>query len=479
MPLTPAPVFTILQPSVVLADPHVLSDIRDRRSIIDAVYDALVRRDDNGHYVPWLAKSWTVDSGGQHWRFRLRDDVLFHDNTRLTARDAASSLLRAISPEMPGELGTQGVLRSYFEGAEISATGDTILNISTAHPAASLLDLLVDIPVVRADALPGELTGSGAYRPVSDEPGKVILQRFDRHWAGKPPVQQLVWQAIPDAHERLALLEQGKADLVVDPPYRVAAPPQGIRLISQKSYLCVIFLLNHFEGATCDIRVRKALNHAIDLAEIIRDPAITAGQADPLAGPLTGRHPGTPSDLPAYAYDPALARQLLAQAGYADGLTLELALPARFPDESIALANRIAEQLRDVGVTANLTVYEDRPAYAQRVRDKQFGDICCFDSSPASAWRVYAEKLDSRRKGPWWQGYHSDELNLLLDKIAETTGSAQREHLLEQAFTRVHDDAPWLFLYSPHSRWALGEKAAGWTPSFEGRVRIIQTGSEA
>lgn len=479
MTVTPTSVLTIVQPKVMLADPHILSDIRDRRSIIDAIYDVLVRRNHAGEFVPWLATHWTVDSRCRQWRFTLRPDVRFHSDVRLTASDAVASILRALSPEMPGELGTEGVLRSYLDGASIVATGEHSLLIETREPFADLLDLLVDIPVVQADALPERLTGSGPWQPIKQHFDTLIMQAFPRHWAGKPPVETLIWRAEPDAERRLTMLVQGEADIAVDIPAHAAQQPDPrITLRRQKSYLCVIFLLNLFQGPMRDIRVRQALNYAVDLAQVIDAKDIMAGQAQPLAGPLSPRHPGTPAGVTPWPFDPQRARALLADAGFADGVTLDIALPARFPDESIPLANNIARQLSEVGITVNLTVGHDRPAYAHRVRDKAYGDACCFDSSPASGWRVYIEKLDSRRKGPWWQGYHSDELNALLDMIAATRDPARRTALLEAAFARVHEDAPWLFLYAPDTLWAVSEKAAGWQPSVEGRIRIIDNDGE-
>lgn len=473
MAIASTDLFTVLQPTVTLADPHVLSDIRDRRSIIDAIFDALVRRDAQGNFIPWLAERWSSDDDCRHWRFQLRAGVRCHNGTILTARDAQASLLRALSPEMPGELGTQGVLRSYLLNAVIEGSDDGWLTIDSPEPFADLLDLLVDIPLVPADSLhtlPQLPVGSGPYQFDQQQPGRITLRAFENHWAGAPPAATLVWLAEPDAAQRAALFADGAADLLVDPPFSTPSPGT---LVSQRSYLCIIFLLNLFAGATQDIRVRKALNHAVNLKAIIADPQIAAGHAHPLAGPLTARHHGIPEHKQPYGYDPDAARQLLAEAGYAAGLDLALALPARFPDESIALAQRVAADLQAVGVNVTLTVYQDRPAYAQRVRDKQFGDIACFDSSPASGWRVYREKLDSRQQGPWWQGYHSEALNQLLDRAAATADEDQRNALMRQAFDRVHDDAPWLFLYAPDHRWALGPKAAGWQPCAEGRVRVV------
>lgn len=466
--------FIVVQPTVMLADPHVLSDIRDRRSIIDAIYDALVRRDDNGVFIPWLATEWLTDATQQEWRFHIRHNVFFHDNTRLTPDDVVASLKRAISPEMPGELGTEGVLRHYLAGANIHTLNNDWVRIQFDAPFADLLDLLVDIPVIPAALAPfspEHPVGSGPYQFSRQEQHTLTLTAFEHHWAGRGPADTLIWVAEPDPERRLALLASQQADLVVDPPRASAAVNPGI--IRQPGYLCIIYLFNLFSGPLTDIRVRKALNLAVNRQAIIDDPTIAAGEAHPLAGPLTPRHPGDHRQYTDWPWDPELARALLADAGYAQGLTLDVAIPARFPDESPALFSRIKDDLALVGITLNLTVYEDRPGYAWRVRGKEFGHLCCFDSSPASAWRVYKEKLDSRTRGPWWQGYDSDVFNARLDEIAAAASEPHRTQALDAAFRQIQEDAPWLFLYTPHHLWAPGEKARGWRPSPEGRIRII------
>lgn len=466
--------FIVVQPTVMLADPHVLSDIRDRRSIIDAIYDALVRRDDNGEFIPWLATEWLTDATQQEWRFHIRHNVYFHNNTRLTPDDVVASLKRAISPEMPGELGTEGVLRQYLAGADIHKLDNDWVRIYVNAPFADLLDLLVDIPVIPATLQPynpEHPVGSGPYQFFQREQSRLTLTAFERHWAGRAPTDTLVWVAEPDPDRRLALLVNEQADLVVDPPRASAAANPDI--IRQQSYLCIIYLFNLFSGPLTDIRVRKALNLAINRQAIIASPTIAAGEAIPLAGPLTPRHSGGGLQQTSGPGNPEQARALLAEAGYAEGLTLDVAIPARFPDESPALYSHLKNDLALVGITLNLTVYEDRPGYAWRVRDKAFGDLCCFDSSPASTWRVCKEKLDSRTRGPWWQGYNSEVFNACLDEIAATPAGARRAHLFNAAFRQIQEDAPWLFLYAPNHLWAPGKKALGWHPSPEGRVRIL------
>ena len=475
MTIAPVSRFTVVQATASLADPHVLSDIRDRRSIIDSLCDALVRRRDDGGFAPWLATGWQVDASARHWRFSLREGVRCHDGGTLDAADAVASIRRALLPELPGELGTQGILRGYLDGASVTALDSRTLAIDLPNPIADLLDLLVDIPLLPERAhglLPGTVIGSGPYALERVQPGCIELAAFAAHWAGRPPADTLVWLAEADAERRLQSVKAGRADLAVEPPRRFASSPDG-GVLAAPGYLGVIFMFNLLAGPCRDHRIRLALTHAVDVDALIADADIAAGAALRLSGPLTPLHAGNDPALAPYAYDPDRARRLLREAGVATGLQVVVDLPARFPDESIRLAQRVADDLAAVGVTAHLRVHEDRPGYAEMIRAKRFGDLCCFDSSPASGWRVIGEKLDARRQGPWWQGYRNEALPALFDEAAATGDDAARALLLRKISRLAHADLPWLFLYAPHSLWALGDAASGWRPSVEGRVRIV------
>lgn len=466
---------TVLQSRAELADPHVVSDIRDRRSIIDAVFDGLVRRGADGRFMPWLAERWSAAPDCRHWEFELRAGVRCHDGGPLDAHDAAASVRRALDPWLPGELGTQGVLRSYLEGTLVDVPDAGTLRLVTPTPVADLLDFLVDLPVVPERAFDllgtGQAIGSGAFRVAEAVPGRVALDAFADHWAGRPRAGQIVWEAEPDAARRLARFRAGEADWVVDPPR--AEVLEDAHLVRAPSFLCVIFLFNIFQGPTTDPRVRGALHHALDVDELIRDPAIMAGTADRLAGPITARHMGGAGAALPCAFDPGRAASLLAEAGHAGGLDLSMDLPARFPDESIPLARAIARQWERVGVRCSLRVHEDRPGYAERVRTKNIGDLCCFDSSPVSTYRVFCEKLDDRRRGPWWMGYRNPELNDVLDAAASEPDGNKRANCFSRALDLTQADAPWLFLYAPDSLWLRKAEASPMAPSPEGRLRPL------
>lgn len=472
--MEPVDTLTIVQSAARLDDPHVLSDFRDRRSLLGAIFEALVQPDEHGDYAPLLAERWECAADARTWTFTLHDGVRFHHGEPLRAADVVASLEHAIDPATGGELGTQGVYRSYLAGGAITAIDDRTVRIITPAPLADLLDLLTDIPVAPAHAcsrLVEEPVGSGPYCVESVAPGEVTMRAFDDYRGALPPARRLVWRGEPDAARRVAALADGSADIVADVPpgHRAELAAQGYLLAERPASLCVIFMCNCFSGPCADARVRQALNYALDIDALI---AAASPGARPLNGPLTPLHLGYDPATPAYPHDPARARALLADAGYGSGLTLTMDVPAIHPDEAPLLAELMAAYYAQVGVHIEVRQHEDRPAYADMVRARRFGDLCCFDSSPMSSYRVLREKIDSRLPGPWWEGYHNAAVNALIDEAAATLDRGARMASYRRAYRLIRDDAPWVFLYHPTLAWGIGPRARGWQPSRDGRIRV-------
>ncbi|MCA9984263.1 MAG: ABC transporter substrate-binding protein [Anaerolineales bacterium] len=466
----------IVQSDVRLADPHICSDARNRLNIFTAIFDALVRRDDQGNFIPALASSWQVQPDARHWQFQLRQDVCFHNGDNLTSADVVASLRRACDPAVGGELGTEGVWASYLGDAEISSSGPATVTIVTGRPMADLLDLLVAIPIMPAATLAGlpqELCGSGPYRFVRATATEVELAPFAaaalRQPAGNEP---LIWRAMPAEADRAAALLAGEADLATDLSAASAAQVKaaGLATLEHQSNLCVAFLFNLIDGAAQDVRLRQAINYAVDVERMIAQAR--AGAATPLNGPLTPWHFGCDPAIPPYPHDPAKARQLLAEVGFTGRLGVDV--PMSLPDEAPLLGQLLAEDLAAVGLEVELRHYDDRPAYAQMVKAKQIGDLCCFDSSPLSTYRVLREKINSDVAGPWWQGYANADVNKLLDQAAAAVDDAERQALYRAAYRHMHDEAPWIFLYRPTYFWGLGRPDPAISVGADGFLRLEQ-----
>ena len=466
----------ILQSDVRLADPHSCSDARNRLNIFTAIFDALVRRDQQGNFNPALAARWQVQPDARHWHFQLRQGVRFHNGASLTSADVVASLRRACDPAVGGELGTEGVWASYLGDAEISSHGPAEVTIVTGRPMADLLDLLVAIPIMPESTLMNlsdELCGSGPYRFVRATASEVELAPFPEAAVRQPQATEpLIWRAVPSEADRLAALLAGEADLVTDLSAASAAQVEaaGLATLAHQSNLCVAFLFNLLDGAAADVRLRQAINYAVDVEGMIAQAR--DGSATPLNGPLTPWHFGCDPAIPPYSHDPERARALIAEVGFSGRLRIDI--PMSLPDEAPLLGQLLVDDLAAVGLEAELRHYDDRPAYAQMVKAKQIGDLCCFDSSPLSTYRVLREKINSDVAGPWWQGYSNAKVNQLLDLAAATIDDGERQALYRAAYRIMHDEAPWIFLYRPTYFWGLGRPELPVSVGANGFLRLDQ-----
>jgi peptide/nickel transport system substrate-binding protein len=244
------------------------------------------------------------------------------------------------------------------------------------------------------------------------------------------------------------------------------------RVISRKfaGWLCIIFLFNMFQSVCKDKRIRQALNYALDKKEIIR--YAKNGTAEILNGYITPHHFGYTPETEPYSYDPERARNLLLEAGYSDGFKIEMDIPSSMPDEAPKLAEIMSKYYSQIGVEVDVKEYYNRQNYAMMVKEKKIHDLCCFDSSPKSTFRVLREKLISLYKGPWWQGYHNPEVNRLFIQATRTFDNKKREKIYKTIYEKITDDAPWLFLYRPYYFWAINERAGFWYPSTDGLTTI-------
>jgi len=466
---------TVLQPLVELGDPHVCDDDKSRRSIIRAMYESLVERDETSLYIPALAKSWHVSDDARTWVFRLRDEVRVHYGGVIKAKDVLGSIRRSMDPSLGGALGTQGLYQSYLGDAELQELDNQTVRIVTKQPFADLLDLLVEIPIVSMDAISNaiETAGSGPYRLLSRREGEVIMESFPDYWRGKPAAGRVQWIVEPDETKRIQALRDGRADIVSGITVagkRTIENLHNASAITYKSSVCVIFMFNLLLERFNDTRVRQALNFALKKPELIA--SIKDGDAHELNGPLTPLHFGYDPLTPAYPYDLKKARELLSDAGFS-GAHIVLDVPIIHPDEAPRLAREMAKQYQEIGIQTEVKEFSDREAYAQTVRNKGWtGDLCCFDSSPLSTYRVLREKLHSAVRGPWWQGYTNQNVDTLVDQAQTTVDPSRRQAIYRHAYRIIRDDAPWLFLYNPNLHWGISNAVKRCKPGMDGLIHL-------
>jgi len=467
---------TIVQPRINIGDPHICSDSKSRVSILFSLYEALVRREPGGAYAPSLAESWTVDDDAQQWTFKLRKGVRFHNGEKMKARDVVASLERVSDPSLGGELGTEGVYASYMGDAAIDAPDEDTVRIVTSEPMADLLDLVVAFPVASESAL-GGLTenhvGTGPYSLVEADSSEVVHEAFRDYWGDAPKVKRVTWRLVRGSEEMAEMLVSGEADIA---PGLSRGDAESLKssgkagYVSRDGSMCWIFMYNCSKGPCVDMRVRQALNYALDKREIIE--RLLPGAAEPLKGVLTPLHIGYDPSVPGYPYDPEKAMRLLAEAGHKGGLSLSVDKPKGNAYRTQELVDVVSEMYSKVGVTVEAKSYagDDPGGFSDRVRAKKIGDMCWFDSSPLSTYRVMREKIHSGLKGVWWEGYSNPGVDRLVEEAAATVDPEERRALYERVYRMTSIDPPWVFLYRPLYFWGVSKGLKGWAPGVDGLV---------
>jgi peptide/nickel transport system substrate-binding protein len=461
---------TIAQARLPLADPHDCTDVADALTVLDALYDPLMRRV-RGSFAPALATGWTVSDDARHWTFTLRQDVRFHDGTAFDAEAAAMSLRRMARPEMGATLGAPGVYAQYLGGARIAAAAADRLVIDLAEPMADLPDVLCYGYMIAPDALDAPragASGTGPWRMTTAGADMVEAEAVTDHHDGPPRDAAVRWRRVPNATDRLAALAVGEAQVATLLPFDAPAHT-GCTLHSYTDPMAVIFLFNPTRPALADPRIRRALNLALDRPALVQ--AARHGAAEPLHGFVSPVHPGhVPTPHSGAQHEEA--RRLLSEAGAGAGLALTVDTPTSLPDEAEALTAAVAAQLAPFGVEITIRRWEDREAYAHRVRRSEIADMCVFDSSPTSTFRVLHEKIDSRVKGSWWLGYSNPAVEGLIDAARCETDAARRTALYRQCYRLMQDDPPWLYCYCHRKRIGLAGHHPDWQMRADGVLDI-------
>lgn len=466
----------IAQRKVRLRDPHDCTDSADELTVYHAVFDTLVKRMNQG-FVPYLARHWSVSDDARTWQFDLQPDHVFHDGTACDAAAVVKSLKRMARPDKGYTLGAPGVWAQYLATAQITALNSRTVELRLDEPLADLLDILEQAFIVAPAAIArldrGDTTnpiGSGPYRVTTANDHEVTATRVADHFAPGPHAT-VTWISEPSAIMRQQRLVDGTVHVANDlaPQEAMKLAAVGCMALEYLSPVAIIYLLNAAGGPMSDARVRRAISLAVDRKSLIAE--VLDGHGTPLLGIVSPVHFGageTAGDI----HDPDLARNLLADAGYGDGLLLEVDCPTRLPDEAEVLTATLSGQLAAVGISLTVHRHEEREAYAHMVRRKEIHDLCVFDSSPMSTFRVLYEKIDARVAGSWWQGYRNNKVEALLDSARAEPDGVARAAIYASAYAELQADPAWLTLYNPTRVIGLAGMDRSFTMPVDGVIDV-------
>jgi peptide/nickel transport system substrate-binding protein len=446
-------------------DPTISTSQEIARVTYGNVYEGLVRFDRTGAIVPALAHDWMVSEDGLTWTFHLRSGVLFHDGSPLTVDDVLAKFERARNPDS-GHVNTG----YYAAVTAVSAPDAGTIVFELERPSRSLLYNLarpdgIIFPAALADTQRSQPVGTGPFRFARYiEGSEVRLERFDGYWNPELPyLDGALFRIISDANARTSALQAGDVDVAGIFPEQVTmvSGSSNLKVIDGTATAEITVAMNNSRAPFNDVRVRQAITHAINKEQIVQGAFFGYGA-------VIGTHmsPSEPYyiDLSeTYPYNPARARELLAEAGYASGLTFNFELPEPYANER-RTGEIIAQQLREVGINVNLSVVE-WGTWIQRIFLGGDYDMTIIGHSEPRDIDIYS------RPGYYYR-YDNPRIGELL-QAAESAPTAEAETEAYQTIARIiAEDAVNVWVFSPAAIFGVARDIEGFwadqpTPAFD------------
>jgi peptide/nickel transport system substrate-binding protein len=321
-----------------------------------------------------------------------------------------------------------------------------------------------------AQALAQKPIGTGPFRFVEwKRDDRLVLERNPDYWQGPADASRVTFRFIPEFSARMAALLSGEIDIMKDvPPHAVEAVDRSGRakirsaVSSRINYLA---LVNLKPGPMQDVRARRAMNHAVDVDELIKQ--VLKGQATRMCGSLAPPNADF-AQVECYKHDPARAQALFKEAGIdPTKLMLTLDTPSgRYPlDKDVSLA--IAAQLQRIGIKVNVVVNE-WGTHLDKIKNRNTGDLFFLGWGPALWGQGTIEPLFKAD-----QTYASYGNNKVLDdKIARAVTIVDpkaRAAAYAELQKLIHDEAPWVFLWQQHDLYGVANHVE-WTPRADEKV---------
>lgn len=428
-------------------DPHNHAE-RVNHVMDDNIFDPLVRRTPSNELVPWLATGWTVKDP-LTWEFTLRKGVRFHNGNPFNAEAVRFSIERL-------KQGPRGADWQSVESVEVVDDYTVIFHLSRPFP--TLLNYLYFAPIVDPVYYSSHDEAHLSLNPVGTGPFKfvewvkgqrLVLERNDDYWAGPIAIKRLVVRPIPENSTRVNALLTGEVDIATYIPpqmWRLVERAPGVRLDSSAGGRVVSFVF-HMESDFApwkDVRVRQAVNYAINKEAINR--LFLDGKGEVVGQAVGSSVFGFNPDIKPYPYDPQKARELLEEAGYGDGFDLVIDVGRGMGLNDIAVAEAVAEQLREVGIraTVNPREWTDMIDAIQNKTGSpmhmlSWGGFSTFDAAS------YLRPLFT--PGATWAFYYSEDVAQGLEEAERAVDPKEREAIYQRLLAQLHEEAVWLYMY--------------------------------
>jgi peptide/nickel transport system substrate-binding protein len=441
---------------------------------LSATYDSLTRLRPDGRLEPWLATGWEAVTPTT-WRFTLREGVVFSDGTVFDAAAVAAAVNALASVE--GEATVLGRELATLKAARVVSSH--VVEIDTDAPNPMLPNeaayLLIPSPAAwaagGASGLATKPVGTGPYILESWQAGRAAFKANPTAWR-KPAVKRVEYAQVAESSARLQALLTGRIDVAMETHVEeietLAAAGGRVQTLNLAGVTSIV-LNTEMETPLRDVRVRRAINMAVDRKRIVDQ--LLGGRARIANQPAPAAAEGYNPDLPPYPYDPQAARKLLEEAGYPNGFKFLMESGSGPGAINTVINQQVAADLARVGV-----IMEMRPVLLSQVlqRVQQGG----WEGS-AFTFSFFTPTLDALRPQRnqsclWVKPWYCDrEVMPLIEAAQAEFDRAKRRDILRRIMARSHEQAQAIFIYEGVGFMGLGRRVKAMPVDF-GFVRFSE-----
>lgn len=464
-------------------DPH-FHNLTPNNQIMRHAFEPLIFADESQNLSPGLATGWQLVDD-LTWEFKLRPGVKFHDGSTFSADDVIASFERV--PNVPR---SPSPFTSYVKGRVLEKIDDLTLRIKTATPDPLMLNNIAQVMIISKAAAraPTEdfnsgkaAIGTGPYRFNAFVPGdRVVLDRFDEYWGGKPHWLRVTLKPISSNPARVAALLAGDTDVIEAVPTTDAQrlkADKNLVVASALSNRVIYFHLDQYRDVTPfirakdgseiknplrDVRVRQALSKAINRPAMVE--RVMEGEAVPASQLLPDSYPGTSKNLKPVALDVAGARKLLSEAGYPNGFKMVMHGPNGRYTNDTKIIEAAAQMFARIGIEASVETLPPAPFFSRASSgnngNPEFSFILVGWSAgtgePSDSLRTLLGTFD-REKGTGAANrgrYSNPQFDTILASALRTVDDKKRAALLAEATDLAMNDVGLIPIHYQFNTWA-------------------------
>lgn len=454
----------------VTMDVHHVTDT-PTFNVTGHIFETLFVLTPEGNVQPHLATGYSISEDGTTVSITLREDVQFTDGTPFNAEAVKLNFERVKDPALANAFATMlGAVTGF------TVTGEFSIDLHLNGPFAPLLPHLshasqgmMSPANMSNENLNSEPVGTGPFVLDSWVRGEQLrLVRNDNYWHELATLDSITFRPVSEGATRIALVQTGAAHVATNvPPQDVARIDaiDGITVHKVDSMRTIYIFFNNYRAPFTDQRVRQAFNHAIDKEAIVEFVLGGAGRVSDaaIAPGVFGYNP-----TGVYEYNPERARELLAEAGFPNGMDVTLHSPTGRYMQDIQIAEAVQSYLADIGVNATIITLE-WAAYLQEIGRPaeesitQLG-LMGWGVSTGDADQGLFNVLHGSQVVPFGSNrslYNSQRFSELLDRGRIEINEEARRAIYAEALQVVFEEAPWLWLHTERQLVAIRDNVEG------------------